>query len=187
MEEYSGKGFNHHLRLTTNYLKEIAAMKRIGVMAVRDAAQWNGMEKIKKQYDYSTDKWMLPTLENVSGKFLWVFAFNNNLYSHLDNVGDPIKHSARNKEVYDNYSEYANDVLNHYKTIDYAMIWNEPVGAGFWKPGVDIPSYAYLATVAGAYIKENAEKNKLKTKTMAALLRPITRRSIARYPARIRS
>ncbi len=172
MEEYSGKGFNHHLRLTTNYLKEIAAMKRIGVMAVRDAAQWNSMEKIKKQYDYSTDKWMLPTLENVSGKFLWVFAFNNNLYSHLDNVGDPIKHSARNKEVYDNYSEYANDVLNHYKTIDYAMIWNEPVGAGFWKPGVDIPSYAYLATVAGAYIKENAEKNKLKTKTMAGSAPP---------------
>lgn len=163
MDEYSGKGFNHHLRLISSYAAEIDAMTRIGSMALRDGAQWNGVEKIKKQYDYSTtDPWLREGLK-MPGTFLWVFAFNNDLYSGLAGVGDSVKYAATKKEVYDNYAEHANDLLNRYPQIDYAMLWNEPSGAGFWKPGVDIPSYAYLVTTAGAYIKENVEKNNYKT------------------------
>ena len=172
MEEYSGKGFNHHLRLSSRLEEDIAAMKRIGSMALRDAAQWNSMEKIKKQIDFeSTDAWMEPALE-LPGKFLWVFAFNNNLYSGFWDKGNSEKWAATSKEVYDNYADYTIKVLEHYPEIDYAMLWNEPVGAGFWMPQVDIPSYAYLATVGGAYIKEYIEESGSDVKITAGSAAP---------------
>lgn len=160
MEKYTKHGFNHHLRLASyvsGMENELSALERMGVLTVRDGVQWNGIEsKFKKKYDFSAfEPWMQRRLKTENSTMVFDFAFNNDLYSGIDGtkVNESVKYTPTTKNEYDNFAEMANAVLKKYPDIGYAQIWNEPLGAGFWKPGWDVPSYANLLGVSGAYIR----------------------------------
>lgn len=168
MEEYSKHGFNHHLRLASSASgvnNELEALEKMGVLMLRDGVQWNGIEPdFKKRYNFSAfEPWMTEFLKRKNTSVVFLFAFNNNLYSGIDGskVGDAVKYTPITKEEYDNFAEMTNVVLDEYPQIEYAQIWNEPVGAGFWKPKWDVPSYTHLLGVSGAYVREENPESQI--------------------------
>lgn len=162
MEEYSKHGFNHHLRLAqyvSGMSNELEALRKMGVLVLRDGVEWgSGIEpNFKKRYNFSGfEPWVTEFSKNKNTSQVFTFAFNNDLYSGIDGskVGSSTKYTPTTKNEYDNYADMVNVVLDKYPQIDYAQIWNEPLGSGFWKPGWDVPSYANLLGVSGAYVRK---------------------------------
>jgi len=167
MEEYSGKGFNHHI-MHTQFIfaantpaEQYKLMQRVGSMAIRDGYEWPSFETTKKMYLWN-DVGLIKDMVAQPGPLQMTFGYNNHLYS--DNVikGGDSKYTPVTKENLDNYSEYMSETIKHFKGIDYPMIWNEPIGDGFWKPGVDIPSYSLLVMASVGLAKNAIEDTNLK-------------------------
>ena len=167
MEEYTAKGFNHHISNLRFLLalKEPAAqyklMRRVGSTAQRDGYEWPSFEQVKKMYLWNNVS-LISDMAAQPGPLQMTFGYNNYLYSDRIKKGGDNKYTPVTKENIDNYSEYISETMKRFKGVDYPMIWNEPIGDGFWKPGKDVPSYSMLV-MASVGLAKNALGTDVKT------------------------
>jgi hypothetical protein len=133
-------------------------MSKIGISMVRDEHDWQVVEKVKGQYDFSgvTQSYM-DVLKQAHVSPLIVFAFGNMLYDKQPGVA-VWQLAPYSQEGDAAYGAYCAAVVKHFPEIKYVEIWNEYNGSfAAGKAAEDRPKY-YTAMLKEAYTQIKAAR-----------------------------
>lgn len=125
--------------------RDLDGLQRGGFGWIRMDFFWEGIEKVKGQYDFSAYDKLVAGLAERGIKPLFILDYGNALYQQ----GAP-----RSPEARAAFARFAAAAVRHYKGKPILWeIWNEPNG-GFWSPRANVLEYRQLAFETAKAIKE---------------------------------
>jgi hypothetical protein len=106
-----------------NTTQDFDQVKDVGIKFVRRGFHWESIEKVKGQYDFTSEDAVMKDLRDHGFRVLGCIAFGNKLYGHVYDSDD-------GRQAYANF---AAALADHYKD-DHVIweIWNEPDTMTFW-------------------------------------------------------
>ncbi len=126
---------------------EMKQLADAGYRWIRMDLGWNGIERVKGEYDFSAYDRLMATLRPYSIRPLFILDYGNDLYQ---------KDSPRSPEARAAFARFAAAVVSHFKDQGILWeMWNEPNG-GFWKPTANVDEYIALALETGKAIRKAA-------------------------------
>jgi len=103
--------------------QEMDLIKDMGIKFVRHGFHWEGIEKVKGQYDFTSEDALMKDLREHGLRVLGCIAFGNNLYGKVYDTDDGRA----------GYANFAAALAEHYKDDKVIWeIWNEPNTMTFW-------------------------------------------------------
>jgi hypothetical protein len=128
----TGVAFNMHVAGTD---QDWDAIKAAGAVLCRHDLSWNGIEKVKGQYDFSRQDEILKKMDARGIRMLFVMAYDNPLYPKAETTD----------EGRQAYARWAAAAVAHFKGRGVLWeIWNEP-NVGFWKGDAKMNSDQFAA------------------------------------------
>lgn len=125
--------------------QDLDGLARGGFGWVRMDFAWDGIEKVKGQYDFSAYDALVAGLASRNIRPLFILDYGNDLYQ----TGAPRLPESRAA-----FARFAAAAVTHYKGQPILWeIWNEPNG-GFWKPQANAAEYGRLALETARAIKQ---------------------------------
>ncbi|MEG1441219.1 MAG: hypothetical protein RSC29_01010, partial [Oscillospiraceae bacterium] len=148
MECLSLKGYSANI----SDPRDVELAIKSGVKMARGSMEWNDVERVKGVYDFTEfDKIINPLLENGIEPVI-LLCYNNPLYNGETEIMGR-QYGMKNKIEIDAFSKYAAAVANHYPSVRYFEVYNEP-NIGFWRPQPNVRDYSYSCMIAEREIKK---------------------------------
>lgn len=147
-------GVNIHF--TTEKPGEAKMIADGGFRVLRMDFSWAGTEREKGVYNWAAYDRLAQTMAKNGLKPLFILDYGNSLYSPAPPI-EPAANDANSPAFRAAFARWAAASAAHFKGRGIIWeIWNEPNGAGFWKPRPDAATYSLLALEATRAIKAAA-------------------------------
>ncbi|HEX2950985.1 MAG TPA: cellulase family glycosylhydrolase [Armatimonadota bacterium] len=140
-----GMGVNIHF--TGEPVRDLDMIKAGGWKFIRMDYHWTSIEKEKGVYNFSAYDQLTDALLKRGIRPLYILDYGNGLYNEPSGI--------RTEEGRQAFARFAAASVTHYKGKPILWeLWNEPNGAGFWKPVPSAHEYMLLAKVVFPAIRK---------------------------------
>lgn len=140
------QGFGVNIHFRTPSPTELARFGEAGYGLARMDFHWATVEKTAGVYDFSQYDTLTSALDSVHCRPLYILDYANPLYDE-----GLAPHTDAGRAA---FAKFAAAAAEHFKGRGVIWeIWNEPNGAGFWRPSPSPEDYAQLAIVTAKAIR----------------------------------
>jgi hypothetical protein len=164
LDEYSTLGVCSPINNPMEEL-EINAMDKAGIRTRRVEISWNGVERVKGEFDFSNSSAPMAAMEQRGLDTYLLLSYSNELYCPTPTVTDetlipPSRranfYGPRTPNQVQAFCRYALRLLEAYPQVNVVEIYNEP-NFSYWQPGTTgkyaMPDYANLVKAVSMEIK----------------------------------
>lgn len=139
-------GFGVSVNFTNAPTNELNQLKELGVGYVKTELQWNAIEKVQGQYDFSAYDRLAKNLIERGIRPFFVLTGANKLYQD----GAPENSAAQSA-----FARWAGATAAHFQGKEIVWeIWNEPNSGNSWRPAPSPNAYKSLATLSVKLMKQ---------------------------------